>query len=439
MPSTIETEISRVLHAHLEAGIDPKPGKVDAFMHYISDDYTGIGTGTGEFMRSRDVLHTTTLKEQEQMQYAVRFEVQQFFVRILRPDLVLAEGEFQLEIDVETHMHLIDVRFSTLFEQRSGQWLIIHSHYSTADAMLEEGGTLMEALQARNAELEKEVAQRTAALNQSLEDLKAAQAQLIHQEKMASLGQLTAGIAHEIKNPLNFINNFAGLNAELFDDLHDALKDGDMEEVEALLSNLRLNAGRIETHGRRADAIVHAMMQHTSGRSGRRTATDLNGLVSEHIDLAYHGRLAQVSDFNVEIKRDLDTDAGDVEVVPQEIGQVLLNLLGNAFDAVQEKTSTSDGSYRPAVKVTMHKVDGQVVIQIADNGPGIAQEVRSRIFEPFFTTKPAGTGTGLGLSLSYDIITQGHGGTLTVESEEGQGATFIITLPVHSAETASSS
>ena len=247
---------------------------------------------------------------------------------------------------------------------------------------------------------------------------------------MASLGHLTAGIAHEIKNPLNFVNNFAALNAELFDDLHDALKGGNMDEAEALLPDLRSNMDRIETHGRRADAIVHAMMQHASGRSGQRVATDLNQLVSEHIDLAYHGKRAQVSDFNIEIKRDLDMDTGDVEVVPQEIGRVLLNLLGNAFDAVQEKVTRSDGGSRPAVKVTTHKVEGQVEIQVVDNGPGIAQEIRSQIFEPFFTTKPTGSGTGLGLSLSYDIVTQGHGGTLTVESEEGEGATFIVTLPV---------
>ncbi len=331
MSSPLETDIRRVLHAHLQAGIEPEPGKIDVFMQYIADDFTGIGTGVGEFMRSRDVLEATTLKEREEMRYAVRFEILQLFLRVLQPTLVLAEGEFQLEIDVETHLHHIQVRFSILFEQRSEQWLIIHSHYSTSDALLEEGGTLMDALQARNAELEKEVAQRTAALNRSLDDLKAAQAQLIHQEKMASLGQLTAGIAHEINNPLNFVNNFAGLNAELFDDLDDALKEANMEEVEALLADLRFNTEKIELHGRRAYAIVHAMMQHTSRRSGQRAATDLNALVSEHIDLVYHGRRAQVPDFNVEITRELDTDTGDVEVVPQEIGRVLLNLLGNAF------------------------------------------------------------------------------------------------------------
>ncbi len=293
-----------------------------------------------------------------------------------------------------------------------------------------------ELLSNQNVVLEKQVAERTAALEQSLRQLKTTQAQLIQQEKLASLGQLTAGIAHEIKNPLNFVNNFAELNEELAQELREALAMG--EDVEDLLADLEQNASVIAHHGKRADGIVHAMMQHASGGSGQREATDLNALVSEHIDLAYHGKQAQVPDLKVEIERDLGVDACAVKIVPQEIGRVLLNLLGNAFDAVHDRAVNVNSAYIPTVTVSTRQAEGQVEIRVQDNGPGIPAEIREKIFEPFFTTKPTGTGTGLGLSMSYDIVTQGHGGTLRVESEDGEGATFIVKLPVSHEETASS-
>ncbi len=250
---------------------------------------------------------------------------------------------------------------------------------------------------------------------------------------MASLGALTAGIAHEIKNPLNFVNNFAEINEELADELLEALHNG--EDLEAIIADLKQNAQVIAHHGKRADGIVHAMMQHASGGTGQREATDINQLVSEHIDLAYHGKRAQMTGFNATLKHELDVQAGTVDMVPQEIGRVLLNLLGNAFDAVYEHAASVNGAYEPTVTVSTHKVDGQVEIRVSDNGLGIPAEIQEKIFEPFFTTKPTGSGTGLGLSLSYDIVTQGHGGTLTVESTEGEGATFVITLPSDSPNT----
>ena len=268
--------------------------------------------------------------------------------------------------------------------------------------------------------------------------LKDTQAQLVQQEKMASLGQLTAGIAHEIKNPLNFVNNFAEVNEELADEAIEGLERGEEKtELLAILQDLKQNAQVINQHGKRADGIVQAMMQHASSSTGQREVTDINQLVAEHIDLAYHGKRAKVPDMTVEIRRDLAATTGTVEVVPQEVGRVLLNLLGNAFDAVHEHMVKVDGAYTPTVTVSTRGIEGQVEIRVSDNGPGIPAEITDRIFEPFFTTKPTGTGTGLGLSLSYDIVTQGHGGTLTVESEEGQGATFIVTLPVSKTEAAS--
>ncbi len=274
-------------------------------------------------------------------------------------------------------------------------------------------------------------------LQQTHAHLKSTQQQLIQQEKMASLGQLTAGIAHEIKNPLNFVNNFAEVNIEIAEEvLEDLAQHPDaLAAVEDLLVDLKQNAGVIAQHGKRADGIVHAMMQHASGGTGQREPTDINALVSEHIDLAYHGKRAQVPGLQVEIERSFGEEVGQVEIVPQEIGRVLLNLLGNAFDAVHEHAASVNGQYEPMVTVSTRQVDGQLEIRVCDNGPGIPAEIKDKIFEPFFTTKPTGSGTGLGLSLSYDIVTQGHGGTLAVESIEGEGATFVITLPMNSPNT----
>ena len=291
-------------------------------------------------------------------------------------------------------------------------------------------------LQDYAATLEEKVDARTAALTQSLEQLKAAQARLVQAEKMASLGALTAGIAHEIKNPLNFVNNFAELSSELVDELHaelDAL-NGQLDaerraELEDLLADLRLNVQKINLHGRRADGIVQAMLLHSRGAEGERRAVDLNALVEEYISLSYHGKRAQMPAFNATIEKDLDASIGQVDLVPQDFGRVLLNLLGNAFDAVYERAAQSHEAYAPTVTVSTRRVGEAVEIRVEDNGPGIPESVKVKIFEPFFTTKPTGVGTGLGLSLSYDIVTQGHGGTLLVESVDGQGAAFVVTLP----------
>ena len=268
------------------------------------------------------------------------------------------------------------------------------------------------------------------ALSEAHSQLKSTQQQLVQQEKMASLGQLTAGIAHEIKNPLNFVNNFAGLNAELLSDLREALQEGDTTETEFLLSSLSQNTEKIEQHGKRADGIVQSMIQHSGTGTGQRESTDVNRLVRAHIDLALNGKRAQVPDFQVTVEQTLSEDTGEAELIPQEIGRVLINLFGNAFDAVREHASIRPGEYVPQLMVSTKRAESGVEIKVSDNGPGIPSHVQEKIFEPFFTTKPTGEGTGLGLSMSYDIVTQGHGGTLKVESKEGEGATFTITLPV---------
>ncbi len=294
-------------------------------------------------------------------------------------------------------------------------------------ALADHFNSMTQSLRRYNQEMEALVEERTAALNQSLDHLKATQAQLVQQEKMASLGQLTAGIAHEIKNPLNFINNFAEVNEELADELQDALAKG--ETVDDIIADLKQNAAVIAQHGKRADGIVKSMMAHAREGKGEREAVNLNALIDEHVELAYHGKRAQVPEFSVTIERAYDEAVGTAEVIPQDFGRVILNLIGNAFDAVLEHAAQVNGHHEPVVRVSSRRKEGGVEVRVADNGPGMSDAVRAKVFEPFFTTKPTGSGTGLGLSLSYDIITQGHGGTMTVESDEGAGAAFIVTLP----------
>ena len=273
-------------------------------------------------------------------------------------------------------------------------------------------------------------------LNETLEHLRLTQEQLITQEKLASLGALTGGIAHEIKNPLNFITNFAEVNQELADELEAELssrKDAQVSEIfnelSDILSNLKMNAAQINHHGKRADGIVRSMMQHASGALGERQQVDVNQLVEEYVNLSYHGMRANVPDFNVTIVKELEEGLGSTEMVPQDIGRVMLNLLNNAFYAVNKHVQSAAKGYEPTVTIQTRRSMGGVEITVQDNGPGMSKEVKDRIFEPFFTTKPTGSGTGLGLSLSYEIVTQGHGGSIHVVSNEGSGASFTVTLP----------
>lgn len=307
---------------------------------------------------------------------------------------------------------------------------------------------MAESLKAQQAELRSantELTQQKAEIEQKNEDLEQAfhrlrntQEQLVLKEKMASLGQLTAGIAHEIKNPLNFVNNFAVLSEELAEELAEELeanRDAPVSkvlgDVEDLLSDIRFNARKIHEHGRRADSIVRGMLEHSRGQSTERRPQELNMLVEEYVNLAYHGMRAGDPHFQATIERDYDEAAGAIELVPQEMGRVFLNLLNNAFYAVHEKRLMVNGTYEPTITVSTRAMGSCVEIRVQDNGHGIPDAIKARIFEPFFTTKPTGTGnTGLGLSLSYEIVTKGHGGTLSVESEEGEGTTFIISLPV---------
>ena len=268
-------------------------------------------------------------------------------------------------------------------------------------------------------------------IEEAMANLKAAQAQLIQSEKMASLGELTAGIAHEIQNPLNFVNNFAEVNTELIDDANLEIEKGNISDVKTILKNIKDNEEKINQHGKRADAIVKGMLQHSRSSSGTKEPTDINNLTEEYVRLAYHGHRAKDKAFDVELKKDLDGSVDVISVVPQEIGRVIFNLINNAFYAVDERRKQNGHGYEPTVTVKTKKSGNHVVIAVKDNGDGIPQSLLGKIFQPFFTTKPVGQGTGLGLSLSYDIV-KAHGGELKVETNEGEGSEFVIQLPINS-------
>ena len=262
--------------------------------------------------------------------------------------------------------------------------------------------------------------------------LKATQRQLIQSEKMASLGELTAGIAHEIQNPLNFVNNFAEVSNELIDEMAEEVKKGNFDEAKIIANDLKQNLEKINHHGKRADGIVKSMLQHSRTSSGQKELTDINVLCDEYLRLSYHGLRAKDKSFNAKFETDFDSTLEKINVIPQDIGRVILNLINNAFYAVTEKKKQSPNGYEPTVSVSTMQRDDKVEIKVADNGSGIPDHIKEKIFQPFFTTKPTGQGTGLGLSLSYDIV-KAHGGELKTQPVH-EGAEFIIILPVQQRE-----
>ena len=287
------------------------------------------------------------------------------------------------------------------------------------------------ALQLANASLEA----RTLELTSSLEELRDAQDRLVQTKKLASLGQLTAGIAHEIKNPLNFVNNFSSLSIELAFELQEAIKfqefnDEKRTEIHDLLDMLQGNLGKIVQHGQRADSIVKNMLLHSRQTSGEHRSVDLNALVEESLDFAYHGARAEKGGFNISLERSFDPAAGEVNLLPQEITRVLLNLISNSFYATtQRRAEANGGNYEPILTAATKNLGDSVEIKIRDNGTGMPPGVKDKLFSPFFTTKPAGEGTGLGLSISHDIIVKQHGGSIEVDTQPGKFTEFRIVLP----------
>jgi len=285
-----------------------------------------------------------------------------------------------------------------------------------------------------NVRLFEQVQERTTQLSKSLDDLRTAQDRLIQTEKLASLGQLTAGIAHEIKNPLNFVNNFSALSVELVEELDDALRPVALDiktrqETNELTQMLKGNLEKVVQHGRRADSIVKNMLLHSREGSGERRPVDVNALVAESLNLAYHGARAEKQDFQIALNQNFDPAAGEVELFPQEITRVLLNLISNGFYAAMKRKSEIDSGYEPVLSAATRSMGHEVEIRIRDNGGGIPADVKEKMFNPFFTTKPPGEGTGLGLSLSYDIVVKQHAGSIEVDTRPGEFTEFRVILP----------
>ncbi|HWD86833.1 MAG TPA: ATP-binding protein [Mucilaginibacter sp.] len=279
------------------------------------------------------------------------------------------------------------------------------------------------------SEQKEEIETQRDSLSDALSELKAAQDQLVQREKMASLGELTAGIAHEIQNPLNFVNNFSEVNTEMFDELEEELKQGNISEAMQLAADMKQNEEKIRHHGKRADFIVKGMLEHSRTSTGEKQLTNLNVLAEEFLKLSYHGLRAKDKEFNADLVTHFDKQLPKVNIAQQDIGRVLINLFNNAFYAVNQKKKTVGADYKPEVSVCTMSENGSVVIKVKDNGNGIPDGIKDKIMQPFFTTKPTGEGTGLGLSLSYDIVAKGHGGSIDVDTKEGEFTEFTISIP----------
>ena len=349
-----------------------------------------------------------------------------------------AMSELQTEYETARKENIIKLQEQELTKKNAIQYfsigvvvllgIILALTYNSYRAKRKANTLLTEAAK-RDAEKAQEI-------EKAYKQLQSTQAQLLHSEKMASLGQLTAGIAHEIKNPLNFVNNFAEVTAEMVGELKALLNKQTAETspnaagtAEDLFADIAQNCQLIAHHGKRADSIIRSMMQHSRGGKGVRELTKINPFVEEYLQLTYHGKRAQDAGFNVKLTSEYDPEVGELNIVPQEMGRVLLNLISNACDAAAEHARQSVADFMPEVAVSTEKTADHIKIRVSDNGSGIPADIQAKIFEPFFTTKPTGKGTGLGLSLSYDIVTEGHGGALEIETTGDSGTTFLVSLP----------
>jgi signal transduction histidine kinase len=394
------------------------------FIDYVKDvpvDHLGRGTVTGRALLDGKIIHLADVLADPEYGWS---EAQKL-------------GEFRtiLGVPMMREGAPIGVLALTRSEVRpfTDKQIELVSTFADQAAIAIENVRLFESVEARTRELAK-----------SLDDLRTAQDRLVQTEKLASLGQLTAGIAHEIKNPLNFVNNFSAVSVELIDELREALAGAHLDnrlraEINELANMLQGNLDKVLQHGKRADSIVKNMLLHSRQGSGEHRPVDVNALVEESLNLAYHGARAEKQGFNITLERSFDPAAGEVDLYPQEITRVLLNLISNGFyAATKRKTEVNSGDYEPTLSAATRNLGDRVEIRIRDNGTGIPPEVREKMFNPFFTTKPAGEGTGLGLSLSHDIIVKQHGGSIEVDTMPGEFTEFRIILPRHAATTVKS-
>ena len=435
-----EQQLQTTYQTFLETGLN-SPENLDLLDEIVASDIMGFGTTIDERMFSLADLKSLLIRQREQSaNLQIKWSVQPVFRKILPGDYcALFVDDIDLVVQVNDQSVTMRLRYSLVLEYKNNKWIVIHFHGSKPENITTEEDTFgIEKWKKKNIELEKLVNERTAALENSLVSLKATQSQLIQSEKMASLGELTAGIAHEIQNPLNFINNFSEINNELIDELKEQLATGNGQEAMSIADNIKENENKINHHGKRADSIVKNMLQHSRKNSGEKEPTDINSLAEEYLRLSYHGLRAKDKSFNVNMETSFDQSAGQINVVSQEISRVLLNLFNNSFYSVNEKMkdhSFKGEDFKPTVWLTTKRISlpsgaGRLEIEVKDNGMGIPQKVIDKIYQPFFTTKPTGEGTGLGLSMSYDIIKKGHNGELQVTSIEGEFASFKIILPL---------
>jgi len=417
------------------ADVFVKKNMPDSAIYYASRGLKqAIETGTVEYMRdnSESLAGAYELKNDFKNAYKYHLDFINYRDSILNTDIEKKAGFLQYKYDLEKKQSQITVLNQEKRIQKNflistlivllliivSVFMLIRNirHKQTANKLLMQQKQLIEEQRDQT--------------NKAMTELQQTQKQLIQSEKMASLGELTAGIAHEIQNPLNFVNNFSEVNKELADELVQEIEKGNHADAKAIAKDIRDNVEKINHHGKRADGIVKGMLQHSRTSSGVKEATNINALAGEYLRLSYHGLRAKDKSFNATMKTDFDESIGNINIVPQDIGRVVLNLINNAFYAVDEKKKSGVGEYEPTVSISTKKINGKVEVRVKDNGNGIPQKVLDKIFQPFFTTKPTGQGTGLGLSLSYDIV-KAHGGELKVETKQGDGSEFIIVLHVN--------
>jgi signal transduction histidine kinase len=409
---------------------------LDKIEEYFAKNIMGFGTPIDENLFSIDDLLAVIIRQREQsagieMNYAIK---PVFHNIIANGNAAVFVDEITIVMNISNNKHEIFLRNTLVLEYLDSNWKIVHFHASVPVQTESETDTWgIDEWKKKNEELEKLVEERTTELRTSLETLKATQAQLIQSEKLASLGELTAGIAHEIQNPLNFVNNFSEMSVELAKELKEEVEKPEMDKalILDLANDLSQNQEKINHHGKRASSIVKGMLEHSRTSSGIKELTDINKMADEFLRLAYHGLRAKDNTFNADFKTDFDKNLPKINVVSQDIGRVLLNLVSNAFYAVgkRENEEKETGSnFKPHVTIGTETIDNQIVIKIKDNGTGMSEATKAKIFQPFFTTKPTGEGTGLGLSLSYDIV-KAHGGILKCESVENKFTEFTIILP----------
>jgi signal transduction histidine kinase len=429
----IESELDKAYDTFMRVGLmDMDFEHLD---EVISAEIFGFGTTIDEKINSAEeikALLKRQIKEGENGKFS--------YERLHHRKQMLAGGlaavmvdEGEVKIEMAEGLIQFPLRVSTVLEQVEGKWKVVHWHGSTP-VMSEDDTWHINDWKTKNEKLKTKVAEKTAELAASVEELKATQSQLVVQEKLAALGQLAAGIAHEIKNPMNFINNFSELNLEYVEEITEMVdeleKCDSTEEIKEVLNDMADNLKKIHQHGTRADSIVKSMLLHSRGGSGELEPTDLNELIREYVNLAFHGMRAGKNPINVKIDYHLDDSVGSVPVYPEDFSRVVLNLCKNAFDAMRSKVEDSDTSdYLPALTITSRKEGDQVRIIFQDNGPGIPDAIQKKLFEPFFTTKKGTEGTGLGLSITHDII-KNHKGQISIESEPDTYTRFIIDIPL---------